>query len=73
MENNFISDMKKEEEMIISKFNEETAKKLKIIDILNSLYCIILNEYYTKLEIHEDEKLIIFELAKAKIYFLDNH
>lgn len=71
MEDDLDADMKKEEENIFSKFEKETKDKLKIVDLLNSLYSIILNEYYKELEIKEDEKLIIFDLAQAKIEFLE--
>lgn len=71
MKEEFDYDMKTEEKYIIENFENETKKKVKIVDLLNKMSSIILNEYYQKLEIKDDEKLIIFDLAKAKLDLLE--
>ena len=71
MEEELDNDMKIEEKYIIENFENETKEKIKIVDLLNTMYSLMLNEYYQKLEIKDDEKLLIFDLVKAKLDLLE--
>ena len=45
-------------------------KELQIVDLFNTLSESTYEKYYSKLEIQDDEKLIIFELLESKLKFL---
>ena len=61
----------KEEKELIEKFEEQIKKEKEIVDLFNSLREATFKNYFEKLEIHDDEKLLIFELVSRCLYYLE--
>ena len=61
----------KEEKELTQKFEKIFQKEIEIVDIFNSLSETTYEKYYSKIEIHEDEKLIIFQLVENKLKYLE--
>jgi len=61
----------KEEKELIQKFEKIFQKEIEIVDIFNSLSETTYEKYYSKIEIQEDEKLIIFQLVENKLKYLE--
>ena len=56
---------------LLEKFEKRFLKEKEIVNIFNSLSENTFKDYYPKLEIHDDEKLIIYELLENSLYFLE--
>ena len=61
----------KDEKIEKSIFDEDMEKQLEIVKLLNSLYKISYDKYYTELIIEEDKKAIIFQKVKNKLKYLE--
>ena len=59
-----------EEKHLLDKFEEEIKKEKEIVNLFNSLSEATFKGYYERLVIHEDEKLIIFELVSTCLHYL---
>ena len=64
-------DYTKEENDLMKKFDKEFQKEREIVNVLNLLSETTYNNYYSKLEIKEDENIIIFELVENRIKLLE--
>ena len=60
-----------EEKELIEEFEKNILKEKEIVNLFNSLNEATFGDYNPKLEIQEDEKLIIFELLGNSLYFLE--
>ena len=60
-----------EEKELIEEFEKNILKEKEIVNLFNFLNEATFGEYNPKLEIQEDEKLIIFELLGNGLYFLE--
>jgi hypothetical protein len=61
----------KEEKDLIDKFDKIFQKEIEIVNALNLLTEATYNNYYSKILIHKDEQLIIFELVDNRIKLLE--
>ena len=64
-------DYTKEENDLMKKFDKEFQKEREIVNVLNLLSETTYNNYYSKLEIKEDENIIIFELVENRLKLLE--
>ena len=60
-----------EEKELIEEFEKNILKEKEIVNLFNSLNEATFGDYNPKLEIQNDEKLIIFELLGNSLYFLE--
>ena len=60
-----------EEKELLDKFEKQIKKEKEIVNLFNSLREAIFKDYFVKLEIHEDEKLVIFELVTRCLDYLE--
>ena len=58
-----------EEKELIEEFEKNILKEKEIVNLFNSLNEATFGDYNPKLEIQNDEKLIIFELLGNSLYF----
>ena len=56
---------------MLEKFEKRFEKEIEIVNLLNSLSENAFKDYFPKLEIHNDEKLIIHELVENNLYYLE--
>lgn len=61
----------KDEMEMLEKFEKRFEKEIEIVNLLNSLSENAFKDYFPKLEIHNDEKLIIHELVENNLYYLE--
>ena len=71
MISNTNSTVSKDENELIEKFEKKFNKEKEIVDIFNNLSEVTYQKYYSKLEIKDDEKLIIFPLLENKLKNLE--
>ena len=61
----------KDEKIEKSIFDEDMEKQLEIVKLLNSLYKISYDKYYTELIIEDDKRAIIYQRVKNKLKHLE--
>ena len=60
-----------EEKKILDKFEKQIQKEKEIVNLFNSLREATFKDYFEKLEIQEDEKLVIFQLVTCCLHYLE--
>ena len=60
-----------EEKKILDKFEKQIQKEKEIVNLFNSLREVTFKDYFEKLEIQEDEKLVIFQLVTCCLHYLE--
>ena len=66
-----MSEIKEEEKELMKKFENTFKQEIEIVELFNLLSESTYAKYYSKLEIQDDEKLIIFELVENRLKLLE--